>query len=248
MTTRKAVLITGAAGDIGRALCGAFHAAGWFVVATDRRAARPPCDAFIRLDLRRFVASAAVRAQFAKRIRKAKGRLPLRALVNNAATQLPAGASAIRPEDFQESISVNVTAPLLMVKTVLADLKRTCGSVINIGSIHSSLTKPGFVSYATSKAALQGLTTALSVDLGRSGVRVNLIRPAATRTAMLESGFRGRHAARAALGRHHPLARIAEPRDIADAAVFLASDTAGFITGAMLDVAGGISGRLHDPA
>jgi len=248
MKTRKAVLITGAAGDIGRALCGAFRAAGYLVVATDRRTARPPCDAFIRLDLRRFVASAAARARFGKQLRKAKGRVPLQALVNNAATQLPAATAAVKPGDFQDSISVNVTAPLLLVKAVLADLKRTRGSVINIGSIHSSLTKPGFVSYATSKAALQGLTTALSVDLGRSGVRVNLIRPAATRTAMLESGFRGRRAARAALGRHHPLARIAEPREIAAAAVFLASDGAGFITGAALDVAGGISGRLHDPA
>jgi NAD(P)-dependent dehydrogenase (short-subunit alcohol dehydrogenase family) len=102
------------------------------------------------------------------------------------------------------------------------------------------------VCYATSKAALVGLTRALAVDLG-SRVRVNAINPAAVATPMLLDGFKGKEALYAALGGMHPLGRIAEPAEIAQVALFLASRKAAFITGAAFDVDGGILSRLHDP-
>jgi NAD(P)-dependent dehydrogenase (short-subunit alcohol dehydrogenase family) len=125
-------------------------------------------------------------------------------------------------------------------------LSNANGSVVNISSIHSTLTKPGFVCYATSKAALGGLTKSAAVELGAK-VRINAINPAATATPMLVAGFEDKESALRELGSMHPLGRIAEPEEIARTAVFLASEKASFINGACLNVDGGISARLHDP-
>jgi NAD(P)-dependent dehydrogenase (short-subunit alcohol dehydrogenase family) len=118
--------------------------------------------------------------------------------------------------------------------------------VVNIASVHAQLTKPGFAAYATSKSALVGLTRSLAVDL-EGVVRVNCISPGATGTPMLVAGFEGREEALSQLGQCHPLGRIAAPEEVARVAVFLASDDASFIDGAVLDVDGGIGARLHDP-
>jgi NAD(P)-dependent dehydrogenase (short-subunit alcohol dehydrogenase family) len=108
------------------------------------------------------------------------------------------------------------------------------------------LTKSAFISYATSKAALQGLTRALAVDLG-GRVRINVIQPAATDTSMLREGFAGNEAGLAALGQYHPAHRLAIPDEIAAAVLFLVSDECRFMTGSVINVDGGIGSRLHDP-
>ena len=118
--------------------------------------------------------------------------------------------------------------------------------MVNVASIHANLTKPGFVAYATSKAALVGLTRSMAVDLGRR-VRVNAVLPAATATPMLTAGLGGA-AELEALGAMHPLGRIARPEEIAAAVVYLASEAASFVTGTVLAVDGGVGARLHDPA
>lgn len=102
------------------------------------------------------------------------------------------------------------------------------------------------MAYATSKAALAGLTRALAVDLG-GRVRVNAIAPAAISTPMLEAGFEGRPESRAELDRFHPAGRIGRPDEVARAAVWLASEESGFLTGATLAVDGALGVRLHDP-
>jgi NAD(P)-dependent dehydrogenase (short-subunit alcohol dehydrogenase family) len=128
----------------------------------------------------------------------------------------------------------------------LADIERAKGSVVNIASIHAVATKPGFVCYATSKAALVGLTRSMAVDLGPR-VRVNAINPAATATPMLLAGFEGKSKELDELAKKHPLERIAQPWEVAKTALFLASPDAAFITGTCLNIDGGIGGRLHDP-
>jgi NAD(P)-dependent dehydrogenase (short-subunit alcohol dehydrogenase family) len=125
-------------------------------------------------------------------------------------------------------------------------LEKAKGSVVNIASIHAVATKPGFVCYATSKAALVGMTRALAVDLGPR-VRINAINPAATATPMLLAGFEGKAKQFEELSKMHPLERIAQPWEVAKTAIYLASDDASFITGSVLHIDGGIGGRLHDP-
>ena len=243
----KTVLITGASGGIGISLCETFLSAGWRVLATDRSGAvPPPGTGFLPLDLRRFASEEAVREAFVAEVR---GRLTegrLDALVNNAAVQRLGTTAEATQEDWELSLSVNVVAPFLLVQSFLPELERQRGAVVNISSIHATQTKPGFVAYATSKAALSGMTRSMAVDLG-GRVRVNAIHPAAIATPMLEAGFEGRSEDRRRLDEFHPAGRIGRPEEVARLAVFLASEDAGFLTGACLGLDGAISGRLHDP-
>lgn len=249
MTDKQpAVLITGACGGIGRALCNAFSKAGYFTIATDVVAEEDACnyEQYIRVDLGEMVADESLGGRFVAQVNAALSGKELKGLINNAAVQKLAHLDELELADFQTSLDVNVTAPLLLASLFLDELARARGSIVNIGSIHASLTKPAFISYATSKAALQGLTRALAVDLGEQ-VRVNAIQPAATDTAMLRDGFRGNAAGLASLEKYHPANRLAMPEEIAAMAVFLVSDECGFMTGSIINVDGGIGARLHDP-
>ncbi len=242
----KTVIITGAAGGIGQALCLAFRRAGYRVVGTDCKPTVDDCDVFIPLDLAAMARDERAERSGIESLCAVLDENGLNALVNNAALQIVASTPALTARDWQRSLDVNVLAPALLIQGLLPELTRARGSVVNIASVHARATKPGFAAYATSKAALVGLTRSLAVDLG-GAVRVNCISPAATATAMLEAGFEQQPEALEELGLCHPLGRIAQPEEVARAAVYLASDDASFISGAALDVDGGIGARLHDP-
>jgi len=151
----------------------------------------------------------------------------------------------IKLEDWTETFNVNLTGPLMMSKLFLSRLEAGHGSIINIGSIHQQLTKPKFISYATSKSALIGLTKAMAVDL-EGKVRVNAISPAAIETDMLRAGFDNNESALDELRKIHPVQRIGYPADVAKLALFLASENTGFLHGANLTLDGGISSVLKD--
>jgi NAD(P)-dependent dehydrogenase (short-subunit alcohol dehydrogenase family) len=243
---KPAVLVTGAGGGIGRALIAAFGAAGYQPVATDRGEDPGLGCPFISADLQTLATDEKALAAFSDDVRKVAGG-PLRALVNNAAYQHLGSTEEIGLSDFAISLQVNVAAPFALVRSFLSDLSETRGTVLNIGSVHTRATKPGFVAYATSKAAIDGLTRALAVDLGGK-VRVLALAPAAVGTDMLRAGFDGNPEGLEALAGVHPAGRIASPEEIAEIAVFLCSDKAGFLTGTTLYADGGVLSRLHDPA
>ena len=245
--SKKTVLITGAAGGIGEMLCKEFSDEGYKVIATDKdSSSETVCDSFIQFDLEDLSHSSSKANAFVDKVNDELINNKLNALVNNAALQVLGRTGDISREDWLRTLDVNLTAPFLLVQLLLNNLEKCSGSVINISSVHANATKPGFVSYATSKAALVGLTQALAVDLG-GGVRVNAISPAATATEMLLAGFEGDIKAYDRLQEMHPIGRIAKPSEVAKVAVFLASESASFITGTCVQVDGGISVRLHDP-
>ncbi len=249
MTDKQpAVLITGACGGIGRALCNSFRNAGYFIIATDVAAEGDAdnCDRYIRADLGEMVADEGPGESFAAEVNATLAGKELKGLINNAAVQKLAHLDELDLADFRVSLDINVTAPVLLARLFLDALAKAGGSIVNIGSIHAILTKPAFISYATSKAALQGLTRALAVDLGGQ-VRVNAVQPAATDTEMLREGFRGNTAGLALLEKYHPAGRLATPEEIAAMVVFLVSDECGFMTGSIINIDGGIGARLHDP-
>ncbi|MBC8012037.1 MAG: SDR family oxidoreductase [Burkholderiales bacterium] len=242
----KTALITGALGGIGQALCSEFQKAGYFVIGTDKREGKCACDAFLNVDIRDLYAKTEVREHLLADIRAILGEHGLTVLINNAASQVLNRTDDVKIADWDDTLETNLIAPFLLIQSLLPDLEKARGSVVNIASIHAVATKPGFVCYATSKAALVGMTRALAVDLGPR-VRVNAINPAATATPMLLAGFEGRSAEFDELAKKHPLERIAQPWEVAKTALFLASPDAAFITGASLHIDGGIGGRLHDP-
>lgn len=242
------VLITGAAGGIGDALCEQFSEAGWNVIGTSRKTPESVehLGAFISADLAELATNSKALSDFRDDVIAAAHDAPLKAVINNAALQYLGKTEDISAEALQKSLNVNVVAPFLLTQAFLTELENNRGSVLNIGTVHAQATKPEFVAYATSKTAMHGLTRALAVDLG-GRVRVNTLAPAATATPMLMAGFEGRDAAFKELSDMHPAKRIAQPSEIGEAALFLCSDNAGFITGATFYIDGGILARLHDP-
>ena len=142
-----------------------------------------------------------------------------------------------------DSLAVNAIAPALLVKLLLGELSKTKGQVINVGSIHAEQTKPNFFSYSTSKSALSGVTRAMAVELG-DRVRVNMIAPAAIETPMLRMGLT--EAQMTSLRQYHPTNSIGEPGEIGKFIATMISEQFAFLNGAIIELDGGISRRLHD--
>jgi|694.fasta_scaffold04032_7 NAD(P)-dependent dehydrogenase (short-subunit alcohol dehydrogenase family) len=242
----KNVLITGANGGIGKALCKTFVEAGYFVIASDKVAGDCACDVFIQADIEALSSNSEYRNIIFVKIREYLNNQGLFGLINNAAIQILGKTEEVQLEHWRQTLDINLIAPFLLIQGLLPELKKAKGSVVNIASVHAVNTKPGFICYATSKSALVGLTKSMALDLG-SDVRINAICPGATATPMLLAGFEGKEQELKQLSKMHPLERIAQPEEIAQVARFLVSDKASFITGASLNVDGGISIRLHDP-
>jgi len=236
----KRVLITGAAGGLGRAFAHAFSDAGAVVLAADldqTGAAQTMAGrdgAAVALDVRDM---ASCTACIAAAIDAFGG---LDVLVNNAAiyaglTRAP--FDQIDAETWDKVQSVNVKGTWQMCKAAAPVLRAANGgSIIQIGSATVNSGSPNWMHYVASKGAIHAMTRVMAKELGGDGVRVNTLAPGVTMTSASLDHFedaRTYGAARAALGRN------AEPQDILGTALFLASDASAFLTGQTLVVDGG---------
>lgn len=250
---KKAVLITGAAGGIGAGLVQAVAAAGWAVVGSDHPAVTPTnntrqlCQSWIPADLVAVSQEQEDLETFKTAVLSATQDIDIMSVVHNAALQRLGSFQQLSTTDWHETMAINLIAPVAISRMLLPHLQLQRGSIVHIGSIHSQLTKPGFTAYATSKAALAGLTRAMAVELGGS-VRVNAIEPAAIATPMLEAGFADAPELKAQLEAFHPTGAIGSPADVARAVLFLLDPANSFLNGCVLPLGGGIHSRLHDPA
>jgi len=245
--SERAAIVTGPESGIGEAIAAELRAQGWYVLGIGLGKNADACDRYIQFDLRQCEQRDLFNSHCLNPAREALGDRALGALVNNAAVQLLAPTRSIALDDWQQSMAVNLTAPFLLSQAFADSLEASQGAIVNIGSVHAQATKPGFVSYATSKAALHGLTKALAVDLG-GAVRVCAIAPAAIATDMLEAGFEGRASERKQLDAFHPAGRIGKPQEVAKVVAFLLQREMAFLTGSILTLDGGILSRLHDPS
>lgn len=241
----KVAVVTGASKGIGAAIARAFGAHGASVVVN---------YASSKADADRVVASitgeggkaVAVQADMAKeadvrRLMDEARRLgPIDILVNNAGVYEFLPLEQVTTEHFHRHYDINVLGPLLATREAVARFNPAGGSIINISSIASSYAPPATAVYSGTKAALDAMTRVLAKELGARKIRVNAINPGMVETE-------GVHAAGFATGDFRkqveataPLGRIGQPRDIAPAAVYFASDDAAWVTGETLVISGGL--------
>lgn len=247
---KKFVIITGTNGGIGSSLVKSYKNAGYKVIGIDKTQSKTNkfVDYFIKIDLVSILFNQGKSNSFFNELNKIISTGILDTLVNNAAIQILNPINKLSVSDFSLSLNTNTTIPFYLVKNLYGYLKKSKNaSIINISSIHSKLTKPNFIAYATSKSALTGLTKAMAIEFGNN-IRVNSISPAAISTKMLRDGFIGKSELYKKLNKMHPVGRIGEPNEVAELSLFLSSDKAKFINGANFEIDGGISSRLYDPA
>ena len=237
----KVALVTGASGGIGAAIARTLHAQGAAVVLSGTR--RGALDALAgQLGVRAFVCTADLSDVTAadalvEAAQQAAG--PLDVLVNNAGVTRDMLALRMSEEDWQVVLEVDLSAPFRLVRAALRGmLRRRAGRIIGISSIVGATGNAGQANYAAAKAGLIGMTKALAQEVAPRGVTVNAVAPGFIATAMTA---RLSEQQRAKLGDAIPLGRLGRPEDVAAAVAYLASEEAGWVTGATLHVNGGMA-------
>ena len=148
----------------------------------------------------------------------------------------------VTDEEFQRIITTNLTAAFVISREVVRSmLPRKKGCIIHISSMAAHYGIPNVVAYSASKTGLEGMTRSMAVDLSPEGIRVNCIAPGYIVTAMTSKAFNGDPQRQSKVLSRTPMGKMGNPEDIANAAWFLASDQAAFITGEVLKVDGGNS-------
>ncbi len=242
----RAAIVTGAGGGIGRAIALAFAGAGASVACVDHikaaadetamligekggRAMAIACDVTHEDATQQAVAAAT--ASFGH----------IKVLVNGAAFDDPNGTVAETSlADWNKTFAVNVTGAYLMSRAVLASMIASGGgSIIHIASQLGSVAAPRRAAYCSTKGAVIQLAKAMAVDHAADNIRVNSLSPGAVETRRLILRFGDMEKARREAGPKHVLNRLGQPEEVAEAALFLASDAASFVTGADMLVDGG---------
>lgn len=240
---RPHVVVTGAGGGIGKAVCRMLHGAGWLVTGVD---VKEPGD----LPWLQVTDDIADTAAAGRIVAAARRQGPITGIVHNAAVQRLGRLHELSAQQWQESLQVNVLAGSQLLSEALDDMRAAHGAFVAVTSVHAVATTPAMTAYATTKAALEGWVRAAALDYAPH-VRVNAVRPGAVNTPMLTDGFSRRpedgtpEEALAKLARSTPLGIVSEPEDIAAAVHFLLDGTRSrFLTGAVLTADGGALMKL----
>jgi NAD(P)-dependent dehydrogenase (short-subunit alcohol dehydrogenase family) len=244
----QTVLVTGALAGIGRVTATAFAQAGANVVVSGRR---PDAGEALAADLRgdrgevEFIAADVRHESEVQHLVDATvGRFgQLDVIVNNAGADgdmVP--FSGVTPESYAAVFDTNVLGTLLGIKHALRVMEpQRSGAIVNVSSIYGQKGFPLNAPYVASKHAIIGLTRAAALEGAPYGVRVNAVAPGPVQTAMLDRVTGGDEEAKAAFLSTVPAGRAGDPREIADAIVFIASPQASFLTGQAIFLDGGVT-------
>lgn len=234
----KTVLITGGSRGIGRAMVELFSHKGYAVAFTYKNSENEAKSLAESTGALAIKADSAIEADVISAVKLAESSLgKIDCLINNAGISSFSLFTDLTLDDWNECLSVNLTGAFLYSKAVIPGmLSRKRGRIINITSMWGVVGSSCEVHYSTAKAGLIGMTKALAKELGPSGITVNAIAPGAIETDMNKSLS---DEDKAALCDETPLMRIGMPSEVAEAALFLASEGASFITGEVMNVSGG---------
>ena len=164
-------------------------------------------------------------------------------LVNNAAVLLPGTAESLSEQDFDQTFNINVRGLWLLSRAVLPHMRAAGGgSIINIGSVLSLLGARNRVAYSASKGAVVAMTKAMALDHAAENIRINCICPGIVETELVAKFNTDENVRRQRVAMH-PMGRFGRPDEVANAAIYLASDESGWTTGSNLTVDGGYSAQ-----
>ena len=242
----RIAIITGGGSGLGRVLAHRFAGEGASVIVADMVAQRASAVAGeitgaggTALPQTADVTSAADVEAMVGAAREAFG--PADILVNNAAKATDADFLDLTEEAWDEEVAIALKGTFLCSQAVLEDMvKNRSGVILNISTVNA-LAYYGNEAYSAAKAGVLNLTRSLAVRYGPVGVRANAIAPGTLRTPTWEERRQKDPAVFERLAKWYPLGRVGEPEDVAGAALFLASDEAAWISGAVLPVDGGLT-------
>lgn len=242
---QKVIIVTGATSGIGEAAARRLLAEGARVVGTGR--AREPLDELVREygpeRMKAVVCDLTYKASPSLIVNEAKntfGRID--GLVNSAGILTSGSIETTSDEAWEEIMEINVNALFRMTRAAVPELLETKGAIVNISSVTGLRAFPNLIGYCVSKAAVDQMSRCLALELAPRGVRVNAINPGVIVTPLQKRGGMSEEAYAEFLERGkttHPLGRVGEVDEAADAILFLLSARASFITGATLPVDGG---------
>jgi 3-oxoacyl-[acyl-carrier protein] reductase len=241
----KVAVVTGASKGIGASIAEHLAAEGASVIVNYANS-KLGADAVVKRIIANYGKAIAVQADVSKpgditrlfaETKDAYGKVDI--LVNNAGIYEFAPLESVTPEHFHKHFDLNVLGLLLTTQEAVKLMNGNGGSIINISSIVGPMPAPLASVYSATKAAVDAVTVALSKELGPKKIRVNSVNPGMVETEGLHAGGIAESDFRKMVESQTPLGRIAKPEDIARAAVFFASDDAGWVTGQSLIVAGG---------
>ena len=245
MTTRQIALITGGSSGLGLATAQKFLEEGFTTIITGRnkekleRACRQLGEGSVGIPF--DMAQMDAIPEFVREIKERFGRIDI--LVNNAGINQKKAFIEVSDEDFETVITVNQTGQFALSREVVKLMldQESKGTIINISSMAAHYGIPKVISYTASKAALEGMTRAMAVELSPLGIRVNCVAPGFIKTPMSSKALDNDPARKNKVLSRTPMAKLGLPEDVANAVFFLASDQAAFITGEILKVDGGNS-------